>query len=186
MRGLAHRSLAVKLAAWLQAVLLCAIFGATNVDAADTEDRVKVAFLYNFVRFVNWPEQTDNTFRLCYLADEQFSDAVEQLTGKNVQNNVLVVEQHRSPESMYGCQVVYIDASYSKVLGKLMAELRGRPILTVSDIDSFPETGGMIGFRQVDNRIRFDVNVRAANEVELSISSKLLSLASGVITEQGR
>lgn len=183
MRGTGVRNYVLKLSAWLQVLLLCLMTGAGTVQAADTEHRIKAAFLYNFVRFVNWPEQSDSTFRLCYLANDQFSAAIESLTGKNVQGNVLVVEQHQDANTMYGCQAVYIDESHHEMLGKLMSELRGRPILTISDIDKFSESGGMIGFHRIDNKIRFSVNVRAANEVELSISSKLLSLASKVITE---
>jgi hypothetical protein len=58
-----------------------------------------------------------------------------------------------------------------------MAALKGRSILTVGDTEGFAEDGGIIRFVTEKNRIRFRINVDAAEAAHLVISSKLLRLA---------
>jgi hypothetical protein len=153
-------------------------------DSRTNEYRIKAAFLYNFSRFVIWPQPPGNTFRLCIIGDSPFGDLLDSLTGKPVHESILVVEEHKRLETAHECQIAYISKSYKHRLSQVLAALHGRPVLTVSDIESFMARGGMIQLRLVDNRVRFDINTMAADDAGLSISSKLLSLATIVKAER--
>ncbi len=169
------------------AVLLAWFLSYTAVTAAEeviTEYQVKAAFLYNFSHFVSWPEPHENTFRLCVIGENLFGQSLDSLIGKPVNNSILVVEQHSSLEKIHDCQLVYISYSLESRLDMMLAELADRPILTVSDIDAFSDAGGMIELRLADNKVRFEINVSAADRAGLTISSKLLSLATRVKTGQ--
>jgi hypothetical protein len=169
------------------AVLLAWSLSYPAVAAAEeviTEYRVKAAFLYNFLHFVSWPVPHENTFRLCVIGENPFGESLDSLIGKPVHNGILVVEQHSSPENIHDCQLVFISYSLQSRLDMMLAELADRPILTVSDIDAFSDAGGMIELRLADNKVRFEINASAADRAGLTISSKLLSLATRVKTGQ--
>ena len=153
----------------------------TADDANYTEYRIKTAFLYNFSRFVVWPEAAlrDRTeFSLCTLGSTLFEEQLDTLTGKTVHSKTLIVKRFIKPEDIMDCQLVFIGQTDS--FDETLWMLKESPVLTVSDTAAFTEKGGMIQFKLVDNKIRFRVNVDAARTAGLTISSKLLSLAISV------
>jgi hypothetical protein len=150
-------------------------------EVQTTEYRVKTAFLYNFSRFVTWPEtalQDHKQFSLCVTGTDPFGSQLDKLTGKAVHNTSLVVRRLSSLAMLDSCHLVYIgvDAELAEVL-LLLGE---KPVLTVSETADFIEQGGMIQFVLVDNKVMFRINVAAATTAGLNISSKLLSLAVSV------
>jgi len=177
-----------RIACCLLAVLLFSV--TTSVLATEvqtSEYRVKTAFLYNFSRFVTWPEtalQYHTEFSLCvtgsdpFSVHDPFSVQLEKLTGKVVHNTPLVVRHLNSLTLLDSCHLVFVgeDADFSEIL-LLLGE---KPVLTVSETADFIEQGGMIQFVLVDNMVRFKINVTAANNAGLNISSKLLLLAISV------
>lgn len=161
------------------AMLLSSQIFATESAQLVTEYRIKAAFLYNFSRFTSWPEQAipDNgNFTVCVLGKDPFGESLDSLAGKKVNNNSLAVGRFTSLDKIEGCQLVYVNLP-KKDLKKAMSVLKQHPILTVSDMDSFTDAGGIIRFKLVNNKVRFDINIDAARTANLSISSKLLSLA---------
>jgi hypothetical protein len=169
-------------AASLLAVLLLTIPATALADDAEiSEYRVKAAFLYNFSRFVTWPETTlqDRTeFSLCVIGTDPFGAQLDKLAGKPVHKNTLVVKRLKSLTLADDCQLVYIseDTEFTEVL----LLVREKPVLTVSDAEDFIEKSGIIQFEMVQDKVRFRINMNAAKGASLSISSKLLSLAIGV------
>ena len=166
------------MAALLMLTLLSTPVTGTADEAQRTEYRIKTAFLYNFSRFVSWPEAVlrgSSEFFLCTLGSTLLGEQLDTLAGKTVHGKTLVVKRLDSPEDILGCQLVFIGQSYE--LSETLWILKERPVLTVSDAAAFTEKGGMIQFKVVDNKIRFRINVDAARAAGLTISSKLLSLA---------
>jgi hypothetical protein len=165
------------IAALLLMLLSVAVAGTTD-EAQHTEYRIKTAFLYNFSRFVSWPEaalQDRSEFSLCTLGSTLFGEQLDTLTGKTVHGKTLVIKRFDRPEDVLDCQLVFIGQSDEP--GETLWILKERPVLTVSDAAAFTEKGGMIQFKVIDNKIRFRINVDAARAAGLTISSKLLSLA---------
>lgn len=165
-------------------LVLCSPASAPANEYPQVEYRVKAAFLYNFARFTSWPEHTGGIFRLCVLGDAPFSQALKVLNGKVVHNETLAITSIDNASDFNGCELVYIGTSYTDELDEVIALLQEQSVLTVSDIDAFIDHGGIIGFRIVDNRIRFEINASAAARAGLSISSRLLSLANRVSRER--
>ena len=146
-----------------------------------SEYRVKTAFLYNFARFVTWPRATLQDrpeFTLCITGSDPFGPQLDELTGKAVQDKTLVVRRLSSLAMVDDCQLVYIGENAE--LTEILLLLGGQPVLTVSDTAGFIEEGGIIQFMVIQNKVRFRINVAAANAAGLNISSKLLSLAISV------
>ena len=165
----------------LAALLLAVPALAMSDEALISEYRVKAAFLYNFSRFVTWPETTlqDRTeFSLCVIGTDPFGAQLDKLAGKPVHNNTLVIKRLKSLTLADDCQLVYISEDTEPT--EVLLLVREKPVLTVSDAEDFIEQSGIIQFKLVQNRVRFRINMDAANSAGLSISSKLLSLAISV------
>lgn len=169
----------------LFAVLL-ALLPAASIAAPVSEYQVKAAFLYNFARFVDWPSQSHRpgNLTLCIVGTNPFGSAINVIAGKPVGNDKLSVRQ-ASPDNVADCQIVYIAGSDTATLDKVLASIRGRPIITVGDAKGFADGGAVFNFYSEDNKIRFEINIDAARRTGLSISSQLLRL--GRITrDRGR
>jgi len=151
-------------------------------DSAQTvETRVKVAYLYNFTRFVEWPPHApsakNNKVNICLLGDDPFGSALDSISGKSVGSGKLVVRRHQSVEDLSGCHVVYISSSEKSDLGDILNKLRKRPILSVGETKNFNKLGGVIRFTLVKKKVHFNIDLDAAKRARLTISSKLLNLA---------
>ena len=148
-------------------------------ELAAPEYRIKAAFLYNFARFVSWPDSASNNsgFSLCVLGTDPFGELLDALAGKPVHNQGLVIKRLHELALEDNCQLVYVSSENMVDVDAILLLLKDQPVLTVSDTDDFIARGGIIRFRLVEKKVRFDINIDAANMAGLSISSKLLSLA---------
>jgi hypothetical protein len=174
-----HNIYSGKLIATMAALmLLCATVTGKTEQAQQTEYRIKTAFLYNFSRFVVWPESVISArseFSLCTLGETLFEEQLDTLIGKTVHNKAIVVKHYSRLQEVLHCQLVFIGDKQD--LTRIFWTLQGQPVLTVSNIAGFTEKGGMIQFQLVENKIRFRINADAATSAGLTVSSKLLSLA---------
>jgi len=166
----------------LAATLLACIPALSGIAGqTSAEYRIKAAFLYNFTSFVTWPEDPAGAsgfgFTLCVLGDDPFGNLLDKLAGKSVNGAQLVIRRLDDLVLLEECRLVFISETASDQIDDALARLHELPVLTVSDIHGFTERGGIIEFRIVANKVRFDINLGAAESAGLGISSKLLSLA---------
>lgn len=152
------------------------------------EYQIKAVFLFNFAGFVNWPSDTFSNAQqplvIGVLGEDPFDDYLDAtVRGEKVHGHPLIVRRFNSLQDVKNCQILFISRSEQRRLGEVLAGLKGKNILTVSDIDRFPEDGGMIGFITVQNKIHFKINPVAARNADLTLSSKLLRLAQIVIPQ---
>jgi hypothetical protein len=118
---------------------------------------------------------------LCILGKDPFGGGMDAVKGRPVKNRRLIVRQINGIDEMGQCQILFISSSEKGHLPEILAAVARLPVLTVSDIKNFAQTGGVIGFVTVDERIRFDINQAAAERADLQISSQLLKLARSVV-----
>ena len=174
-------------------IVICAIVSAwLNVHAEPPPSReylIKVAFLYKFAKFVDWPEKAFPDDRapltICILGKEPFGAALETIKDKKVRGRKLVIQRLARLEDMKQCHVLFISASEEKRLPELLSAIKGTAILTVSDMKGFARRGGIINLVTVEKKIRFEINLDAAHLAGLKISSKFLKLAK-IVGEEGR
>lgn len=172
------------------ALLLWAVI-AGNASADDTdvhEDEVKAAFVYNFAKFVEWPaDKINNQINLCVLGDSPLGfSALKAIDGRTAQDKQVVTKLLNKSDDLKGCQIVFIAASERNKLAQLLKTSHQHHALTVSDMDGFAKLGGAIGLAKSDEKIRFEINLLAAKAAELTVSSRLLSLALAVYDENNR
>jgi hypothetical protein len=146
------------------------------------EYQVKAAFIYNFAKFVEWPPQAFKTptdpIAICILGQNPFGDALDSaVSGKTVEGRTFLVRQISDEQKTIGCQILFVSSSERKRLHAILGEIKSGGVLTVGESDTFAEEGGVICFKVEAGKVRLQVNVEAAEQAKLRISSKLLSLA---------
>jgi hypothetical protein len=143
------------------------------------ENDVKATFLYNFTKFVEWPAAArDATFRVCALGDAAFIAALDRtIADESIDGQRLVRVEPHSPEDARHCAILYVGGTSGERGAPLIAAVRDLPVLTVGEGPQFLKRGGTIGFFLENNRVRFDISLRAAQRSGLKISSKLLRVA---------
>jgi hypothetical protein len=156
-----------------------------ELSAVPTDFEVKAVFLYNFAKFIEWPadafKNADTNFVIGVIGQDPFGNVLEsRLEGKSVQGKALVFKKLVSPNQAADCQVLFVSSSEANDWFAIHKILDGSPVLTVSDIDAFVQQGGMVGFELEKKRVRFNINLTAAEKSSLKISSQLLKLAKRV------
>ncbi len=151
------------------------------------EYEVKAAFLYNFARFVEWPDNVspdpNGPLVIAILGRDPFGGEIDRaIEGKTVNGRRLVIKRFSSLETYEQCHILFVSSSERGNLPRILAAVRTNSVLTVSETDRFAQIGGIINFITIENRIRFEINQAAAERVGLKISSKLLSLGRVVRT----
>lgn len=161
-------------------LLLCGLLlAAPRADAQETgptEYQVKAAFLYGFVKFVEWPTAM-SSLNLCVLGQDPFGGNLDEIDGRSAAGMVLSVSRMVSLGDLRGCGVLFVASSESERLDRILMAAQGLPILVVGDTAGFAERGVIINFYKKQNRVAFEVNKDAAGRSGLKISSKLLGLA---------
>lgn len=167
--------------------LLITIFSVGSSRAQSegpTADQVKAAYVYNFAKFVEWPDEvfsgSSGGLKFCVVGETMVGVSLTQITqGKAIGGHF--IEVLLNPPNLRACQVVFLSSLHGVPLRETLKAIDNAPVLTVGESRDFAAGGGMIGLVMEDTRIRFEVNLRAAKEKRLSISSKLLSLAKRVL-----
>ena len=145
------------------------------------EYEIKAGVLYNILKYVEWPADASasaaTTIQIGLLGQLPYAAALEVLDGKTIQGRKLVVKRIATAQQAGSCQVLFIGASERPRLAAIVAELKSRPVLTVSEVEGFAELGGMVNLVAGPNRIIMEINREVAGQARLSISSQLLKLA---------
>jgi len=164
------------------ALLLLAVPTDSRAQAPSSEYQAKAAHLFNFLKFVEWPEDSFADplapIVIGVVGEDPFGSALsEMVIGRTVQGRDLVLRKYHVGEDLRGAHLLFIGASERKQLPQILSSLRGSNVLTVADTEGFLEAGGMIQFLNDGEQVRFAINVDAVNGSRLKMSSKLLRLA---------
>lgn len=170
----------------LAVLLLLAAAAAAGADARkDLEYQVKAAFLLNFAKFVEWPADAfagpQDPVAICVVGKDPFGASLDQVVrGETVNGRPLAVRRPRQALEARDCQIVFLAESERRRQEDVLSSMEGASVLTVGEGDGFLADGGVIRFVLEENRVRFEVNLAAAEASRLKLSSKLLRLARSV------
>lgn len=174
---------------WLlmSALLLSGGAGLSAQTAPAPEYQVKAVFLFRFAQFVDWPPEAfpdaQAPLVIGVLGRDPFGAYLDEtVRGETVTNRPLAVQRYRRVEEIKTCHILFISRSEMDRLGRVLARLRGRSILTVADAEDSGLRDVMIALVTAQNKIRLSINLQAAEAADLAISSKLLRLAEIVTT----
>ncbi len=174
------------LSAILVAVALhCLPSQAIAQDVLYEAKEVKAAFIYHFATFVQWPETStsDEVFEIAVLgADEVAAELEKFLPGRAIQGRPIEVRRLQSIGEVRDAAVLFIGDDQTDRLAEQVQSIEDRPCLVVTDSPGALRVGAMINFEIIDQRVRFEISLTAAERAGLAISSRLLSAAMFVDT----
>ena len=160
------------------------LFGMPSLQAQQpNEYQVKAAYLYNFGRFVGWPASTnaDPDFVICVLGRDPFGANLDiTLAGESIGGKRVAARRIAKPQDASDCRILFVAGSEDSHLKEILDAVNRPGILTVSDIPQFAQRGGIIEFVLEGNKVRFEVNLKSAESVGLTLSSDLLKVAMAV------
>jgi hypothetical protein len=159
------------------AMLLCA---AAPQAGGPLEYELKAAILYNFLQFTEWPSQVGSTLNVCFIGQSAFESEVVALEGRRVGSRRIAVRRFTDAGPLQGCHIVIIAPSAMSGLRRALGELRGAPVLTVADSPGAAQRGVALNLAITQDGVTFEVNVGVARAAQLTISSKVLRLATDV------
>lgn len=182
---------------------------ARTADELDREHRIKAAFIYNFIKFVDWPKEKmpdpNEPIVIGIIGDKGLTKAFTPVKDKKIKNRDIIIryfegferltkpdtgddrDWNQKMEMLKECHALLLCKCGSKRIASLrqiVKALAGSPVLTISEADGFLESGGIINFLKEEDKVRFEINFAAAKRSKLEISSKLLSLARRILQEE--
>jgi hypothetical protein len=167
-------------------LLLLLVIPATSTSlgqgAPSRENQVKAAFIYNFAQFVEWPDDAflgnGAPFVIGVLGDGGLQGELERtLKGKTAGGREFAVRSFARVADIQRCHILFVGAAEQGRAQEVIQKVTRQGTLTVGDFDGFTAASGVVRFMTEDNKLRFEVNVDAANDERLRVSSKLLKLA---------
>ena len=182
------------------ALLVAPMAPQAHADSAQSREyKIKAAFLYNFIKFVDWPKEkmadSNEPITIGVIGTDPFGHAFGPIKDKKVKGRKVVIrrfkgfkeqgssdkkdksELKRTIESLRKCHLLFICSSEKEKLREIINLVKDDSVLTVGDMEGFLESGGIINFLMVDKKVRFEINNTAAKQAKLKIRSKLLRLA---------
>jgi len=151
-----------------------------------SEYEIKAAFLYNFIKFTEWPSdgigKAGDPFVIGVFGKDPFGAALDNvIAGETFHNRKVIARRFTAPAEAANSHVLFISASEENNLAAILKRLDGQSILTISDMEKFVQRGGMINLRRENNRVVFEINLEAAKRGKLEMNAQLLALAKIVI-----
>ncbi len=162
---------------------VCAFALTANAETGAKDITVKAAYIYNFAKFTRWPESsfTDETSRLLFCvhgSPEMLSTLKTMVYSRYIDKHPIEAADASVPGfNIASCHLVYYVDNPLLSGWELLRKLEGVSALTIGDNTQFLELGGAIGFINIDQRIKFDVNLAATQQSGMSLSSRLLGIA---------
>jgi hypothetical protein len=164
------------------AVAISGVAAEAENSKVSSEERIKSVFLLHFMKFVDWPsgafEDNHSPMLIGVIGDDPLGGELEaSLRGKTINGRELMIRRIAWPGDIRGMHILLICASEARAAQDILASVKGNPVLTIGEMDRFGQQGGVINFFIEEKKVRFEINIDAAEKARLKISSQLLALA---------
>lgn len=148
---------------------------------APLEEKQKAEYLYNFTKFVEWPPETfkrpTDPFVIGVFGSDAVRDALAAaVAGKTFQSRSFQIRMIADAGQAAACQILFVGGNGPKRLSWFLTEMANLPMLTVGEADNFVAAGGVVNFKTGSADVRLQINIKAARQQHLRISSQLLNL----------
>lgn len=164
----------------VSSILAAVLLTPLAVAAQDvTAPALKAAFIYNFVKFTEWPAPlpTADPFVICVIGDAAVGDALERVVaGRDFAGRPMMVAMAVIARPTGACHVLYVSGATVGEALRVVAGLQDSPVLTISDVVGFTDAGGMAQFFVERGQLRFTIKAEVVRRSGLRMSSKLLTL----------
>ncbi len=143
-----------------------------NTGGKDYE--LKASFLYRFVDYVVWKNYSKNqTFNIAVLEDSPITNELQSMA----KNKKMLIKEYKTLKDIRFCNILFVPYNCSVPIETILAEYAGKPVLIVTEQNGYGRKGAQMNFVMVENKLKFEVNLKAINKAGIGISSFLLQHA---------
>ena len=169
----------------LKVFFIALLFLSTQSFAQDNsiEYKIKAGYLYNFTKFITWPDDESETFNLCILGNDPFGSIINPIEERSVKNKPIRLFYYQIIEDIKACHIIYFGETVTELevselsLSGILSISSFDNSLTVSETEYFTHSGGMIAFILRQGKVKLQINVQALRKSGLEVSAKLLEVA---------
>lgn len=148
-----------------------------RAQTSGEEANLKAAFLYNFTRYIDWNNNSDDYFIIGVVGNSPIVESLNEIAKRNkVNNKTIVVRQINKLSEIEGCDILFISKNNSYSLDSILKNV-GPGELTVAEQPGFAELGAAFNFVIINNKLKFEANLQAIAAAHLKAGSQLLKLA---------
>jgi hypothetical protein len=175
--------------AWLTLlILVLAVWTPVHAESdafVPKEYQIKAAFLYNIPKFVEWPATSFATASdpivIGIFGNSPFGDQLEIIVkDRKINGRDIVVRHITMVEDVKTLHLLFLSAADDKQFAAIKAVIQHSAVLTVGESSAFADAGGTVNFVLVGDKVRFEINMAAAELAGLKISSQLQKLATTI------
>lgn len=169
-----------RLAAGLIALLSPLLAPAGSLAGEASEYQVKAGFVLNIVRYTEWPAgelAKAQEIKICTVGSAPLKQAFNALNGKIAKGKPIAVSHLAQVDYMQGCHAIFFGESQLKQIPRALKALKNAPVLTISEIEEFPEAGGMVNLLVERNKTVLEINNAAVRKANLQMSAQVLKVA---------
>jgi hypothetical protein len=161
----------------LRLLLYCAAPAALAQTTSAPENAVQAALLYNFAAYTDWPPPPAETIEFCVIGSQPVFEALNNLKDKKIKGKAVGVKAITAITQAASCHVLFVGQAEHKKIQALSQLMPAHPLLLVAEENGFDLQDVVIALRKQDGRYSFKINQTAAQARALSLSSRLLKLA---------
>lgn len=153
---------------------------AANTDSeVNYNDKIKAVFVYNFTKYIQWPAaDTSKVFTIGVFGKSNILISLQKIAQKKlVKGRKIIIKQFEDIDTIEECQILFVSSQEDGLIPDILHNVEYKNILTVSEVEKFSDTGGIINLVLVEGKIKFEMNLKALHRAGLLASSQLLKLA---------
>ncbi|MCC7303657.1 MAG: YfiR family protein [Bacteroidia bacterium] len=147
--------------------------------ASDTNTKIKAVFLYNFTKYIEWPQKyKSGNFIIGVLADEGFAKEIDVFFNpKSIGSQRFEIKYFPKPSDISQCHMIYVSPNFSGNISEVLNRIKGKSTLLITEKAGYAKQGAAINFTVVENKQKFELNKANAEKYDLKVSSSLTNLA---------
>jgi hypothetical protein len=154
-------------------------FGARNIRAQETDYKAYSLFIYNFMKYVEWPEpMSTGEFTVAVVGDSPINKELQELAAnKKLKGRPIVFKKYNTVEEARHSHLVFVPSGKSSMVKALREQAKGQPVLIVGEREGLARKGAAISFVTLeDDALKFDINRTTLEQHNLKAASQLVSL----------
>lgn len=154
-------------------------YRSTTKQNYDTNAKMKAVFLYNFTRYIEWPEEyKQGNFVIGLLGETAITEELTKVAAtKKAVNQTIEIKKFNSIKDVSECHMLYVSSGNSGDLASAIQKTKGRSTLVITEQEGYAAQGAGISFKVVENRQKFEINKANIQNRKMIVGSALLSLA---------
>ena len=162
----------------------------SHAQQAEQLDKVKAAYIYNFTKFIDFPEgrfeDDASDFNLCIKNAPELVGLFESVEGTKIKERNFRVSVVNNSSDLDACHFLYMKSSATNSMGNIVKKSLKGQFVTISSKPEFVHNGGMIGFVLVDDRVKVEINLESTRQAGFTISARLLEVSRVIDQKSGQ